>query len=377
MQSAHNHAPVLIVNSHSNTKELRISAGMSCLLVVPLAISAFRSGELGGLFFLALPASAIALARLIERTTPEHAAVLYSDRLEIPLHAKQPLVVAWSDVTSICWPKNPVSEQARIRIAVRKDVAQTTEHADFNLNDVSPADQLIVVEYLRRAAAGLEQQNWGDFSQKRAVPLAKAAERRRDCGADTAIAMPRWLRGLEPYPFLGGLLMPVLMGPFLVYALPKLVSRPTYWILAAVIAASAFINIRLFWGAWASPFTEICLGTAAVCLLLGVFAAPEHLSKAGRSTSLPVAIAWYVPALIVCPLFLNATAIGWMPRPYDAVAAVACFVIYLGAAFVVLRCNDRRREKQAESLRADAACRWEVYEITGRLPPAPETDECD
>jgi hypothetical protein len=332
---------------------------------------------LGGLFFLALPASAIALARLIERTTPEHAAALYSDRLEIPLHAKQPLVVAWSDATSICWPKNPDSEQARIRIAVRRDVAQTTEHAEFNLNDISPADQLIVVAYLRRAGATVEQQYWGDFCWKRAVPLAEAAERRRDSGADTAIAMPRWFRGLEPYPFLCGLLTPVLIGPFLLHVLPKLVSRTTYWILAAIIAASAFVNIRLFWGRWASPFTEICLGTAAVCFLFGVFAAPEHSSKVGRSTSLPVAIAWYVPALIVCPLFFNATAIGWMPRPYDAVAAAACFVIYLGAAFVVLRRHERRREKQAESLQADAARRWEVYETTGRLPPAAETDECD
>lgn len=371
MESTENAAPLRIANSHSICTLIRGWAGLSYLALFPLAIARFLGGDWRGLGFLVLPPAALVIARLLEHVTPQHVVTLYSNKLEISRFAKPARVVRWSDVSSLRWPRsrNPDSESAPVRLALRNDSARSAnqaaaDQAEIDLAAVSPEDRLILIKYLRRAGAAVEHEHWGDFCRKQAVPLAERLE-----GRD---ATPRWIRSIDSYPFLAGLLAPIAVA----YLLPKAVSRTTWWNLAAIIAASAWINIRMVWGNWASPFSEICLGAAAVCFLFGVFAAPDRPSKADRIASPLAMIAWYVPALIACPFVAVAASAGWIPRQFGPWAGIAGLIMLLGPALQSMWSSPRqrrRREKLREALQADALHRWAVYQATGSLPPpAPE-----
>jgi hypothetical protein len=364
MEPADKQAPVPIAHSLSIATEMRSLAGLSCLVFVPVAITELRDGELRGLFFLVLPTAMLALARWIEHVTPEHAAVLYSDKLEVPRQADKPLVVAWSDVTAIGWPRN--AGHTAVRLAVNKNLERPANRVLIDLKDVSPTDRLVLIEYLHRAAGAVEQENWGAFCQRQAVPLAEMQDGRNGAGGEATFATPRWFRSIEKYPFLSGLLSPLLLGPLVVFLLFKVVSRTTYWSLAAIIATSALINIRLVWGRWASSFSEICLGAAAVFFVLGVFAPRGQSSKADPSASLPTLITWWVLALIACPFVANAAVIGWIPRHFGMWTGPAGFVMLFAPAIQMSR-TQRHKDNQA-SLQADAMRRWEVYQTTRSLP---------
>src|SRR5215469_10241086 len=241
MESADNQTPVPLANSRNVATELRVLAGLSCLVFIPLAIATLFDRDLPGLYLLVLPAAALALAHRIDHVTPDSAAVLHSERLEIPRVADKPLVLAWSDVTSIRWPG--YDGRARVRL-VQKDAEQRVQHVLIDLQDVSLANRLVLIEYLHRAGADVEQTNWEAFCQKQALPLAERLEGRHGAGAEATTATPSWLRSIEQYPFLCGLLSPILLGAIL----KKVVSRTIYWTMALIVATSALINIRLVWG---------------------------------------------------------------------------------------------------------------------------------
>ena len=379
MESPENDAPLRIANSHSTCMLIRGWAGLSCLVLVPLAIARFLDGDWRGLGFLALPPAALAIARLIEYVAPRHVVALYSDKLEISRFANPPRVVRWSDVTAIRWPRSrkPDSESAPVRLALQNDSAgpaghAAADHAEIDLAAVSPADRLVLMKYLHRAGAAVEQEHWDDFCRKQAVPLAERMAGQDGAGANETITTPRWLQSIERYPFFAGLVAPIAVA----YLFPKAVSRTTWWIFAALLAASTSINIRLVWGRWESPFSEICLGAAAFCFLFGVLSAPDRSKKADRIASPLALVAWYVPALIACPFVVMASVVGWIPQQFGPWASVAGGIMLFGPALQSMWSSPRQRrlrEKLIESLQADAERRWDVYQSTGSLPPpAPE-----
>lgn len=375
MGSQESDAPLRIANSLGVCTQIRMLAGLSCVFFFPFAIARFLDSDWGGLGFLVPPAAALAFARWIEHATPKDAALLYPDKLEIPRLAGPARVVRWSDVTSLRWPRIPNDDSAPVRLVQLSDAARPGDQAAINLADVSPADRLVLIKYLHRAGAGVEQENWGEFCRNLAVPLAETLEGGNAAGANERTATPRWLKSIERDPFLTGLLAPIAVA----YLLPKAVSRTTYWSLAAIIAVSAGINIRLVWGRWESPFAEICLGAAALCFLFGVFSR-ERSSKADRIASPLALIAWYIPALIVCPFIANAAFAGWIPRQFGPWAAAALGIMLFGPAIQSMWAGPRqrlRRRKLIESLQADAERRWAVYQATGSLPPPTPDDEPD
>jgi len=371
MESQENDAPQRIANSFGICAQIRALAGISGVFFFPFAIARFLDSDWRGLGFLVPPAAALALARWIEHATPKDAALLYPDKLEIPRLTGPARIFRWSDVTSLRWPKIPNDERAPVRLVQLGDAARPADQAVIDLADVSPTDRLVLIKYLHRAGAAVEQENWGVFCRNLAVPLAETLEGGNAAGASERTATPRWLKSIERDPFLTGLLAPIAVA----YLLPKAVSRTTYWSLAAIISVSAWINIRLVWGRWESPFAEICLGAAALCFLFGVFS-PDRSSQINRIASPLALIAWYVPALILCPFIANAAFVGWLPRQFGRWAIAGIGITLFGPAIQRMWTGPRqrlRRRKLIESLQADAERRWAVYQATGSLPPpAPE-----
>lgn len=142
-------------------------------------------------------------------------------------------------------------------------------------------------------------------------------------------------------------------------------------------AISGAVNIRLVWGVWASPFTEIVLGFAAGLFCLGLLARSK-IEDRSRSEGVPplLTVGSLALAIIGGPLLGNAMAIGWVQIPKAAAGLIGpgfYFVLLFPAFFAAAR-RRRTEKKQAAALEADAMCRWEAYVQTGTLPDAAEHD---
>jgi hypothetical protein len=130
-----------------------------------------------------------------------------------------------------------------------------------------------VVVWNLELSLGLTSGRFGGISAV-CVPLVESLQRDRDGKVSTvprtpfASGLQGWFRFFDQYRFLLGVVLPVV----LLMSLPRFVSRKMWWSLAAIVAISGAVNIRVVWGHWASPFTEIVLGTAVVSFCLGLVA---------------------------------------------------------------------------------------------------------
>jgi hypothetical protein len=141
-----------------------------------------------------------------------------------------------------------------------------------------------------------------------------------------------------------------------------------------MVALSSLVNIRLVWGRWVSPFTEMCLGFAGVLFLFGLAAPKNVVLRMGRGCPTRTAACSLAVLLFGLPLMGNALVRGWIPlKPGKWLAYVGLFLVLLPIIIEIQR-QTRRERQRAPELEADALRRWAVYESTGRLPESELTD---
>ncbi len=288
---------------------------------------------------------------------------LYADRMEFPRWRGRPRLVIWSEMKAIRWPESRNSE-AKIEIAVPKSTDWPLAKAALDLQSLSPEDRLLLIRYLRLHVADKEEAGWPQFCQKRAVPLVEALKKRET--DDGASERPLAGEFLNRHLFLTGLLSPLLFARFVV----REVSREMWWTTAGLIALSGVVNIRLAWGRWVSPFTEVVMGAAAAMVIIGLFSRsmgrdkPNEISWLSAATSLTAAFVGF-------PLLGNAVVQGWLkiPRQVLGWTGYAALLVLLWPALAYRFRTLRREKQQAPALEADALRRWDTYIETGELPP--------
>jgi hypothetical protein len=353
-------------------KEFAGLAGLLLLVFLPVIGGGMVLGEWGVLFLAALPAAVVAVGRCFQYCTSEDYVVLFADRMEFPRRHGEPRVIAWSHVRSLRWRQRRDSD-SEIVISVTASSDWPLAIATIGLRYVSPTDRVTLIRYLRLGGQELEQQGWRGFCRKQAVPLVETLQRSRDgkvrAVPETAIAsrLEEWSRCFDKYPFVGGVILPVVA----LTLFPRFVSRKMWWSLAAIVAISGVVNIRVVWGHWASPFTEIVLGTAVVSFCLGLVARVER-DPERHAEVIParVVILSLAVTLIGCPLLLNAKVLGWVriPRGLDSwLPAAFLLTLWFPVLFHVVR-RHHHEKQESSALEAEALRRWDIYMETGELP---------
>lgn len=350
--------------------------GFTSLVVSPFIISGLARGEWGVLFFAGIPAFLVVVGRCFRYFTPDDYLVLYPDRMEFACRRGEPPIVTWTEVISVHWPKTREAG-ARIVVSVPARPDWPLGKAWIALDHLSPDDGLKCIRYLRSSSAGLAQVGWPEFCRKWAVPVAEMIKNAENNGTredrrSRWIAQPeRYLEIFSRRPFVAGVTFPVVS----LCVLAGAVLRSLWWIMAAIIAISGAINIRLVWGFWASPFTEIVMGFALGLFCMGLLA-PTKIRFRNRSdeVSRMFTISSLAVSVIGGPLLANAMALGWVRIP-NAVAVLivpAFFLVLLSPALFVAVRRRRMDKGQAAALEADAIRRWEAYVNTGTLPETAE-----
>jgi len=359
-------------NREQHDKVGAFYAGMLMWVIVPMMPSLVR-GDWGALWCLALPAGLLLIGKGAQHFTPDVYVVLYPERLEFPQHRGRSLVLAWSTVTALRWtPGN--REEPAIEVSLPKDVSWPTWPCSIKLQNVSPADQLLLIQYLRLAVAEEKQEGWGPFCRRWAISIVENLERAEHPQPPETEGSPLLAGFLERIgllsfkrPFLEGMIFPL---AFVLMLFPEFLRRRVWWAMAAIMAVSAIINIRMIWGFWVSPMTEIVFGTAVVSFCFGLFA-PAGDEKPENEFRPPfvIVILWLALALIGCPLLANAKELGWLQIPIPMLLlALAPVIVLLAPGFVLVARTQRHRKEQEPLLEADAIHRWEAYLETGRLP---------
>lgn len=360
---------VPIAHSHSLETKAWFTCGFGWLVVTPIVISAAKGGEwFPAIFFLVVLLGSAGLAIWTTRTTSPRFATLYPDRLVIHDSKKSETVVFWSDVESIRWPRHANSD-SHMLLKVRDSDSVDSRTGHVKLKDADADDRATLIGYMHLAADDAEQENWPEFCVGQAVRLLDRLESDADdadvgeSDADTSNSSVTSLAKRsssfwDKHAFLSGLLMPLFIPlAFL------LVSRKTYWWTAVLILVSAFVNIRLVWGQWLSPFTEYCLCFAAALFVLGFI---EGLIR-GKKKYPPVDELPYVRYSLVFlivgwPLLGNAAARGWVPRVlFSEVVVPILFVLLLIPVHIQSRRRKRQIEKDAEP-GSEKLQRWAAFE---------------
>lgn len=340
--------------------------GLCAMVFFPLGIGALLQGEWQGVIALGIPAGVVALGRWFARVTPEYQTILYPDRIEFP----DSVPVLWAEVEKIRWQVEEKGKSS-IQFHVPACEKRPTGQVGIQLASMSREDRLRLIQYVRKVGETLEQERWSSFCRKRAVPLAEYCQTKKIGGeqgmdAESSSLTPAFVwRFLETHPFLAGA---TVLPATVAFMFLRSTSRQTWWLLAGLISVSAFINIRLIWGAWVAPFTKICLGMAIVFFAIGLVA-PASV-PASHKTRVSGLTFYSVLALFVIgfPLFGNAAVLGWLPRPAVQVGKYAFLVLFCGLPVFMSLATARREAKQRPALESDALHRWEVYEETGVLP---------
>lgn len=343
-------------------------AGLGTLILLVPAVAGLARGDWTALFWIALPAGIVAAVRAYDRFAPEVYVVLFADRMEFPRWRGKPRLVRWSDVEAVRWPGTRAIER-RIEIAVPKSTDWPLAKAPLDLQNLSVEDRLLLIRYLRLHAAEVCEEGWPQFCWKGAVPLVAALrEWETDGGASERPLVGEFL---NRHPFVLGLICPLIMPRFVLRVVLREVSRETWWTTAGLIALSVVVNIRLVWGRWVSPFSEVLMGTAAAMALAGLFA-PADRKRQPDEISWLRAVLCLAMMVVGLPLLGNAVALGWLRIP-EALAewiAPAILLMFLWPA-LGSRVRARQRQKeQAPALETDALRRWDAYIETGELPPA-------
>jgi hypothetical protein len=353
---------VHLKNAQAQARQLAAMAGLSALLVVPIGATFVAQGNWVGLFFLAIPAVAVAVGKWFARITPEDYAVLYGDRMELPGYGKKKTVFHWSDVRRIRWPTRRDLD-APIRVMVPRGKERIAPWIPLELNNVSAADRVRLIRYLRERGAEVEQEGWPKFCYRHAIPLVEACQRAEaalgaEGAPETCPSLPGtygpWLsRLVRRHPFLAGML-----GPLWILSL---VSRKMWWTTSAMIGLSAVINIGLVWGRWAFRLTGICLGFAAAMFLAGFLAPRETDRSKNADEQFPSAPYWLALVVIGMPLLANAGALGWVPPQLAEYGVMGGILILFAPGFIYLRKRSQRDRQRGPALEADALRRWAVY----------------
>lgn len=342
------------------------AAGLAVLLCCVLGMTVPLKGEAIELFFPGIALFSLVLAKLAERSSRRHFAILYPDRFEFPGFPGTEKTIHWNQVTSLRWSGS--SDERRRLIVYTKERETPLGFFVMNLADIVPEDCLTFIRYVRRAAIDIPQERWAGFCRQIAVPLLKKVEKTevndtddnpQPCTIRERVVL-RSLAFCGYHPFLAGLFMPV----FWVLALPLLISRATSWVIAALIAISGIINIRLVWGAWIEPFTTTVWGTAAAFFALGVFSFPRRPENRNPNGALGVAkVLGYLALLVVgVPLAMNALVKGWLPRNLAMPLKWVVLTLFLLPVFVI-PWSQRRNDKQSlEDLEREALRYWDERE---------------
>ena len=229
-------------------------AGFAFAICLPISVGGMAKGDCGALLILALPVILMLLGRCLQYSLAEQYVILHSDRVEFPRRRDEPRHVAWADVRGIQWPKTIEPDFPTV-VTVPANPDWPIGRVHIDLQEVSPADRLTLIRYLRTATARFEQAGWPQFCQKRAIPLVEALRREEQTDAPgNRHSRPAAIRAsisrfVDWRPFVAGA-MCTLLFPLLLF---RLVSRKTWWTLATTIGVSGVVNIRLIWGAWISP----------------------------------------------------------------------------------------------------------------------------
>lgn len=352
--------------------------GFALLVVSPMIAAGLARGEWSSLLLAGVPAAFLVVGRCFRCFTPDDYLVLHPDRMEFPRRRSESQIVTWSDVTAVHWPITHESS-ARIVLSLAQETDRPLGKAWIALDHLSPADRLTCIRYLRSAAAGIQQVDWPQFCRKRALRLAEMIEAVgnentvRGCGLHPAAQPDPCVEFFNQHPFVAGVTFPVMS----LVVLCRSSSRSLWWTMAAIIAISGAINIRLVWGVWASPFTEIVMGFAAGLFCVGLLA-PSKIKDRNRSEDVPplLTVGSLALAIIGGPLLGNAMVIGWVqvPKEVAGLISLSFWLVLLFPAFFVAVRRRRTEKRQMAALEADAIRRWEAYVQTGTLPDAAEHD---
>lgn len=361
---------ISLKNSQEAFNSLKGLLGFASVIMVPIAIIGILKGDWDAIWLLALLIAGLAGVEWLRRITPADHVILHADRIELLALGSRRSVVNWSDVIAIHWP---TGRDARIPIGIVVGGEERTASRTIRvgLQEISHHDRLTLIRYLR-AAANVDQKGWSKFCYKRAIPLAEACQGIRDtdidgmetagCQSSPDSLMRGYCNLFKRRPFLAGLLVPL--------CAPRFLSRKMWWTLSIHLAVSALINIRLVWGQWASPFTEMILGVSAACLVLGCLAPSRaFLSRKGEVPVSGVHF-WLGLALTVVPFIGNAGVKAWIPLAIAKYVVLAGFFMLQTPIFIHLLKLKARERREGPRLEAEALRRWTVYETTGQLPDA-------
>jgi len=345
-------------------------AGLVFAMSLPFVIGGVARGDWRTLFLLVLPLVVVFLGRCLQSFLAEHYVIMYSDRLEFPRYRGEPEKVAWASVQAVRWPK-PRKVDAPIVLIVPAGSDWPIGRVIIHLKNISPADRLTLIRYLRMATSALEQTGWPQFCHKRVMPLIESLRRVEETDtfgneqSPNGTVFASIIRLIERRPFVGCALSPLL--------LVLLVSRKTWWTGATIIGISGVVNIRLVWGAWIEPFSTMCIGTVVAMFCAGVVSRNNHQPREDADTlSSPGVITCLSVAVIGLPLLGNAMALGWVQIPGPLVKFIL-FLFFTIPLLPALLHGYRKRQqevRQAADLEDAALRRWDEYVKTGCLPDA-------
>lgn len=325
------------------------------------SVAIFKGEYLG---FLAPLVSAFVwwLAKLTECFDREDFAVLYTDRFEDPALGKTQKTIHWNQVTSLRWTGSSDGD-ARLMVYT-KEIKTPMVFFVMNLEHLTVEDRLTFMKYIRQAAVDIPQERWSRFCRCVAVPLLKKLERIKEKPAQENQPPPTFRERLyansttfpESHPFLAGLLMPIT----LVLYITPLLSKKVFWTMAAMLAISALVNIRLVWGQWFEPFTTVVLGTAAASFVFGLLSMPrkpqDEDTQESLSTTLVLMYSSYF--FIGFPLAMNALEKGWIPRNF-AMPILWLILALFSVPIVMILWGEIRKDKRSiEELEEEAVDYW-------------------
>jgi hypothetical protein len=335
------------------------------LVFIFIGLKGVLAGDFLAFFFLGVALFCFVFGKFSEVLDRIEFAVLYTDRVELPGFRDSREVFHWENVSSLRWPSDS-SDNKSLCIST-KEIKKPFGEVVLNLSNLSSEDMLVFVRYVRRCAVDIEQKRWPQFCRKIAVPLVdklelqKASENQKD---DQPLSLGEKLvvnsLGLcTSHPIIAGLLAPLGIVPILALVM----RRRTCWMIAALVAISSFLNIRLMWGQWLEPFTTICLGSAAVFFLLGFVAiAKEPEPDTPKFVSTKIVVSCFALSLIGGPFAANALAKGWIPGDFSK-PLMWLIIITIHAPIIIIMSRRTHHEKQVKDEREQEALeRWKEFE---------------
>lgn len=346
------------ISLRNNLLDLRIAELVTHaldVLLIPSALALWKGDLAESALWVIIPA-ALCVARFAARRGTRK---VYAE-----LHAHQLVLgttcIPHAAIQSIHWN---AARQPRVSICYHD---ARKRRAQLLFERLTAADRLILIRYLRRLPDGIEQSGWPSFCRAYAAPLVKrldpeASPQKQQVGRRSLLercmefsshidpAAPKWSDYL--------VLPATVMGVF------GVVSRRMYWLTAGLLVASAVINIRLFWDAWLSPFSEIILAFAAVLVALSCFSSAARPAKDAASMGIHV-VFWFAVGIIGVPLFGNCVAAGFLP-PWCGQFGIHLLFVAIHMPIIVLVIRKRRAELQSRARdEEEALASWNAYEAS-------------